>query len=313
MLVQYRLNTVSLTRSAFCLRLLAAAAIQAALAATHVYAAAPAANATPTKTAKPVTDWCPALTARLPKVSVADCRNAQLKPTGVNSLNGFPVLFRDMPADARHPGAIRVLLLGGIHGDEQTASSIVFKWMELLQRPGAAEFNWRVAPVVNPDGLLAVKAKRVNARGIDLNRNFPTPNWEKEAPAYWARVTRKDPRRFPGKKPVSEPESRWVYDTIEHYKPDVIISVHAPFGVLDFDGPTDPPTRFGRLVYNRVGIYPGSLGNYSGIHKDIPVVTIELPHALTMPSDAEVQRIWTDMQKWIRQHIAAPLKTAGKS
>jgi len=273
--------------------------------------ALPAAQSNNTARAKAVTDWCTPLVARLPKVSLNDCRASLLKPTGINSFNGFPILSRELPADARHPHAIKALLIGGIHGDEQTASAIVFKWMESMQK-GPVEFNWKIAPIVNPDGLLAKQPRRVNARGVDLNRNFPTPEWQKEAPAYWARVTRKDPRRYPGKAPVSEPESRWIYETIEKYKPDVIISVHAPFGVLDFDGPNDPPSRFGRLVYNRVGVYPGSLGNYSGVHKDIPVVTIELPNATQMPPEAEIQRIWVDMQKWIRQNIAPPVRTANR-
>jgi hypothetical protein len=40
------------------------------------------------------------------------------------------------------------------------------------------------------------------------------------------------------------------------------------------------------------------------MHQEIPVLTIELPHALTMPSPSEINRIWQDMQAWIRQHIA---------
>jgi len=32
-----------------------------------------------------------------------------------------------------------------------------------------------------------------------------------------------------------------VTDTIEGWKPDVIVTVHAPYGVLDFDGPSVPP------------------------------------------------------------------------
>jgi len=90
---------------------------------------------------------------------------------------------------------------------------------------------------------------------------------------------------------------------MERFQPDVIISVHAPFGVLDFDGPVEPPQRFGRLVLNRVGVYPGSLGNYSGMHKNIPVVTIELPNARTMPANAEVERIWQDMLNWIQRNV----------
>ncbi len=249
-----------------------------------------------------VSDWCPALTMRLPTIKVSECRNSGFVPSGTVSYNGFPILQKEIPA--RQPQALKILLLGGIHGDELSAAAIVFRWQELLQKNPPSGFHWKIAPVLNPDGLLARQAKRVNARGVDLNRNFPTPDWAKEAPAYWAKTTRKDPRRFPGKTPVSEPESRWVYDTIEQFKPDVIVSVHAPYGVLDFDGPANPPTRFGRLLYNRVGVYPGSLGNYSGVHKDIPVVTIELPHATQMPDTAEINRIWQDMQKWIQTNVS---------
>lgn len=260
-----------------------------------------------------VTDWCTPLSVRLPKISQNDCRNSALVPTGASSFNGFPILEKNFAADPQRKHPLKILLLGGIHGDEQTASAVVFKWLAMMHKTGMQEFQWKVAPIVNPDGLLAVRPKRVNARGIDLNRNFPTPNWQQDAPRYWAKVTRSDPRRYPGKAPISEPESRWIYDTIENYKPDVIISVHAPFGVLDLDGPVTPPKRFGRLWYNRVGVYPGSLGNYSGLHKDIPVVTIELPNATQMPSDAEVLRIWQDMQGWIRRNVPATPKLAQRN
>ncbi len=253
--------------------------------------------------AKPVVDWCARVSVRLPKISSKDCRETNLTPTGSWSLNGFPILGKDVRAAEKFKEPVKVLLLGGIHGDEQTASAIVFKWLAILQNDAAQEFRWKIVPILNPDGLLAAKPRRVNARGVDLNRNFPTPNWLQDAPKYWAKNTRSDPRRYPGKAPISEPESRWVYDTIEKFKPDVIISVHAPFGVLDLDGPAKPPKRFGRLWYNRVGVYPGSLGNYSGIHKDIPVVTIELPNALLMPSDPEIKRIWNDMHGWIRRNV----------
>ncbi len=250
--------------------------------------------------------WCKRVTPRLPKVSLADCRTAKLNVSGVTSVEGLALMLRDFPADTKRKHPLRILLIGGIHGDEHTASSIVFKWMEILQKNRAQEFQWKVAPIINPDGLLA--RKRVNARGVDLNRNFPTADWDKEARVYWEKKTKSDPRRFPGNAPISEPESRWVFDTIKYFKPHVIISVHAPFGVLDLDGPAKPPRRFGRLVYNRVGVYPGSLGNYSGIHQEIPVLTIELPNALKMPVDVEINRIWQDMQVWIRNNISARKK-----
>lgn len=265
-----------------------------------------------------VPDWCQRLASRLPGVSTASCLSSGLLPTGTKSRNGFPILARDIgPAagkTAQPP--LRILLIGGIHGDELTAAAIVFQWLQWAQTPPAQEFHWKIAPVVNPDGLLAVKPSRVNARGVDLNRNFPTPNWQTDAPRYWAKATRSDPRRFPGKAPLSEPESRWVQEQIERFRPQLIVSVHAPFGVLDFDGPAKPPQRFGRLIFNRVGVYPGSLGNYSGLHKNIPVITIELPNAGSMPPDAEVRRIWQDMLTWMQRNLpaqAAPLEASASA
>lgn len=253
---------------------------------------------------KVVNDWCKQITPRLPKISLSDCRNSKLAPSGGKSYKGLPLMTRDFPLDPRQKKAIRVLLIGGIHGDEKTATAVVFKWLASMHKTGQQEFQWKVAPLLNPDGLLAPKATRVNARGVDLNRNFPTPDWDKEALQYWEHKTKSDPRRYPGKQPISEPESLWVFNTIKSFKPDVIISVHAPFGVLDLDGPAQPPTRFGRLHFNRVGVYPGSLGNYSGMHQEIPVLTIELPHALNMPNQNEIVRIWQDMQAWIRNNVA---------
>lgn len=266
------------------------------------------ANASNTPKSMPVqqADWCKRLTNRLPGVSAANCQDSALTPSGTVSREGFPILARRIvPArsgrDAGPP--VRILLLGGIHGDELTASAIVFKWMQWMKAAPAQDFYWSVVPVVNPDGLLAATPKRVNARGVDLNRNFPTPGWKMDAPRYWARATGSDPRRFPGTAPLSEPETRWISEEMERFQPQVIISVHAPFGVLDFDGPAPVPHRFGRLVFNRVGVYPGSLGNYSGRHKNVPVITIELPNARAMPSDAEVRRIWQDMLTWIQHNV----------
>ena len=266
--------------------------------------------------------WCQRISERLPGISKTDCRASALVPTGARSHNGFPILIRRFVAAsekkiasnsgvvAANPGGgvgatpLRILLLGGIHGDELTASAIVFQWMQSMPGGAAEKFHWEVVPMLNPDGLLASRPSRVNAKGVDLNRNFPTLNWDIEAPRYWARQTGSDPRRYPGKAPLSEPETRWLNDELLRFRPQLIISVHAPFGVLDFDGPTAPPQRFGRLSLNPVGVYPGSLGNYYGALGKVPVITIELPNARVMPADAETRKIWTDMLAWIDRNVA---------
>ncbi len=251
-------------------------------------------------------DWCKRLAPRLPGVSAEDCQAGALVPSGAVSHQGFPILVREIPAATPRQEPVRVLLIGGMHGDELTSASIVFQWLRMIPVSAARDFHWSVAPVVNPDGLLAAKPQRVNAKGVDLNRNFPTPGWRKDAPYYWAKRTGKDPRRYPGPSPLSEPESQWLMGEMERFRPHVIVSVHAPYGVLDLDGPATPPTRFGRLWFSRVGVFPGSLGNYSGMHKKVPVITIELPNAQAMPAPAEVRRIWHDMLNWIADHVSPP-------
>lgn len=258
---------------------------------------------------------CKRIVKRLPGIKTEVCERAELRASGAKSAQGLPILMREIPArktEGQKTAPIRVMLLGGIHGDELSSSSIVFRWLDLIPGPMGQGFEWIVAPALNPDGLLARKPSRVNANGVDLNRNFPTPDWHKEALKYWASRTGSDPRRFPGRSPLSEPESRWVNDQMQRFRPDVIISVHAPYGVLDFDGNGRPPFQFGRLPLNKVGIYPGSLGNYGGVHKNVPVITIELPNALSIPPQQEIERIWIDMLKWISDNVE-PASTAART
>ncbi|WP_418318293.1 M14 family zinc carboxypeptidase [Piscinibacter sakaiensis] len=287
----------------------ASAAIAAAAPASGASAAALAALA-----ARQAVKPCGELIARLPNVSQALCEAAELKASGWMSVEGFPLFQRDVAAPAqsvavvstggpRPPRRPRVLVIGAIHGDEISSASLVFHWIAHAIETGA-EMDWRFIPALNPDGLLQKKPSRMNARGIDLNRNFPTPHWHPNAHEYWIKRTKQDARRYPGPEPLSEPESRFVTHTMDSWKPDVIVSVHAPFGVLDYDGPSTPPERLGRLFLDRVGIYPGSLGNYGGAHRGIPVVTIELPSAVSTPTDADMRQMWIDLLRWIGERLS---------
>lgn len=250
---------------------------------------------------------CDEFYARLPNVSWALCQAAGLQASEGRSVKGRMIYTRDVqPAAPR----LRVLVIGGMHGDELSSAAVALHWIRLAQ--GSSEpIHWRFVPALNPDGLFDKPARRVNANGVDLNRNFPTPNWEHDAAFYWEKRTRKDPRRWPGRQPLSEPESRFLHDEMQRFKPNLIVSIHAPYGLLDFDGPTDPPRRLGRLYLDQVGIFPGSLGNYGGVHKGMPVVTIELPSALLTPRNVEIQRMWTDLRQWMGVTLADAL--AGKS
>ena len=134
---------------------------------------------------------------------------------------------------------------------------------------------------------------------MDLNRNFPSQDWSASAVAYWQESTGSNPRRFPGANAGSEPEVRWLVSQIEDFQPDVIVSVHAPYHLLDFDGPADAPDRIGELYLHQLGVYPGSLGNYAGLNKRIPVVTLELPSAGIMPPQEQISLMWRDLVAWL--------------
>lgn len=259
-------------------------------------------------------EWCGAIGKRLRSVPTTLCRSLGLKAAPVQSTKGRALMLRDIQPLARQvaqssknqPQVPRVLLIGGIHGDELTSASIVFRWLQWLGEPDSdgGRYHWRVIPVANPDGLLANPPQRTNGRGVDLNRNFPTPDWSRDAHTYWAGKTGRDPRRFPGREALSESETRWLHDEIESFQPDLVVSIHAPFGILDYDGAAQQPERFGHLKLNRLGTYPGSLGNYGSTRKNTPVITIELPHATAMPSPGEQRQIWDDMLKWMRLNVA---------
>jgi murein peptide amidase A len=266
--------------------------------------------------------FCKNMAQHLPGVTQNLCQQANLVDTGARSVKGIPLLRRDVITlgdDPASPAKIKVMVIGGIHGDELSSSALALNWIKLAtqssnnQAPSNAISNtpasfaggihWRFIPMLNPDGLTAQPAKRVNANGVDLNRNFPTPNWARDAKIYWEQRTNKDPRRWPGKEPLSEPESKFLHTEMAGFKPNLIVSIHAPYGVLDFDGPTTPPSKLGRLYLDQVGIFPGSLGNYGGVHKGMPVVTIELPNAQRIPLDSETRQMWVDLLRWMGEKV----------
>lgn len=280
----------SVTRFAF-LFLLAVATLQS-----------PAAHADPER----IDAWCEYLVNRLHSLTADSCHAENFVAADEHTPQGNALVLRDFEAaqEADAPEeAKRILLIGGIHGDELTSVSIVFHWMDWISQSDAAHYRWRVIPLANPDGLKASPSTRHNANGVDINRNFETPDWDKDAQDYWVRRTGRDPRRYPGKAAGSEIETRWLEAQIDEFQPDMIISVHAPYNLLDYDGPVPQPMRFGRLSLTRLGVYPGSLGNYGGLYKQVPVVTIELPNATVMPAQREQLAMWQDMLKWMKGNI----------
>jgi murein peptide amidase A len=108
--------------------------------------------------------------------------------------------------------ARRVLVVGGIHGDEPEGLKVTRRLISRARVHGAS--LW-VVPNLNPDGRSA--RTRHNARGVDLNRNFPS-EWE--------------PLGVSGPRPFSEPETRAVARLIRRLRPAVTIWFHQPQRVV---------------------------------------------------------------------------------
>ncbi|MGV3523388.1 MAG: M14 family zinc carboxypeptidase [Candidatus Sericytochromatia bacterium] len=171
-----------------------------------------------------------------------------------------------------------IVLLGGFHGDEVQGEYMLQRVMaRLATEPEllTGRTIWCL-PLVNPDGKQA--RRRGNARGVDLNRNFPTQNF---IPAQ-----HRGTRYYAGPKALSEPESQIVAALLAPYlgplRPRVkILSIHAPLLVNNYDGPAqvlaEAMSRFNGLPATASIGYPtpGSFGTYYGKERQIPVVTLE--------------------------------------
>jgi len=245
---------------------------------------------------------CGRISDKLASVNYRECTRLDMKLSGHISVQGVPLLIKEYPPLASRQPQARILLVGGTHGDELASISIVFKWMHTLEKHHSGLFHWRINPLMNPDGALQPRHRRTNASGVDLNRNFDTPDSQYGAALeYWKKKTWENARRYPGPYPLSEPETNWLYQEIRDFQPDVVVAVHAPYSLVDYDAPdrNNAPRKIGYLHKNLMGTYPGSLGNYAGIYLGVPVVTLELPHAGIMPTKRQISHLWTDLVRWL--------------
>lgn len=203
---------------------------------------------------------------------------------GCTSINGEPLFHIDTKGYAKTTKKILVFSL--IHGDEVDAGALGRFWLERLSTIEPRN-DWRVIPVLNPDGF--IQKTRTNARGVDLNRNFPTADWGALAKANWKQGGQ-SPRRFPGDSAASEPEVTCAMKHIKEFNPNFVVSIHTPLNVLDFDGPKNASIKnFSYLPWRRLGNFPGSLGRFLWVENNIPVLTAELKNTLPKNSDPFTQ------------------------
>ena len=157
------------------------------------------------------------------------------------SLQGRPIAAYELgdPSSAR-----KVLVVGCIHGNECAGIAILDRLRRL--GPLAGVDLWLVSDA-NPDGHAA--GTRGNARGVDLNRNFP---WR------WRPLGGVN---YSGAGPSSERETRIAMSLILRLRPKVTIWFHQHLNMVVLTaGNLGLQRRFARLA----GLRAGRLPRYSG-------------------------------------------------
>lgn len=189
------------------------------------------------------------------------------------SVQGLPLEVW-LPADAKPP--LRMLIMAGIHGEEPETTSVLSRAMRSMVAPMN---QCGVILAANPDGLC--RGTRGNARGVDLNRNFPSADWRPDAVTHrWTLEEASDVLLSPGNAPGSEPETSALLDWLGVWRPASVVALHAPLACID--DPAGSPLgtwlseRTGLPLVETVGYpTPGSFGSWAG-EQAVPLVTYEL-------------------------------------
>jgi protein MpaA len=191
-----------------------------------------------------------------------------------NSLDGIPLTVH-LPDS----GSAEILVLAAIHGDEPETTVTVSEALRCLP---TGDLQAAVILCGNPDGM--VRGTRGNARGVDLNRNFPTSNWRSEEVFYKSRANdARDIALTPGAEPASEPETRALLSLIERLNPRAVVSLHSALACIDDSG----ASHLGRQLADRCALpflteigypTPGSMGTWAG-ERGLNLVTLELEDA----------------------------------
>jgi protein MpaA len=229
-----------------------------------------------------------------------------LKPPKVEFIElGRSVQGRAIQAVIIGNGPKRVMVLGGVHGNEIAGALLAKAFIATLQlEPMPDNLTLIIVSEVNPDGVAT--RKRVNARGVDINRNFPAKSWQ---PLY------KDKLHYPGTQPATEPETQAIIKLLERYPPDLLLTFHAALGCVNWDGPGEEVAGViarenGYPLCSYLGYdTPGSLGQYAGADRKIPSVTIELRDA----EDAGLARLNMPALRAVLTHLSKSVESSGQS
>ena len=164
---------------------------------------------------------------------------------------------------------LNVLIIGVFHGDEPQGEYFINRFIDETKTLPEKN-NLYYIPCLNSSKV------RKNKNGVDLNRNFPTKNWE---------LSDINSNYFGGFEPNSEKETKFVVNLMSEVRFDAIITIHAPFKIVNYDCNSPKTVMLAEKISEIVGYptqcdigypTPGRFGTYAGVERCIPTITIEV-------------------------------------
>ncbi|MEM8604933.1 MAG: murein tripeptide amidase MpaA [Cyanobacteria bacterium P01_H01_bin.121] len=190
---------------------------------------------------------------------------------------GYSVLGAPLEVFLPYDRQINYLVLAGQHGDEPQTTTLL---SSVLRSLPLESLRCAVVLAVNPDGV--ARGTRCNANSVDLNRNFPSRNWQAQSVVSdWWNEPIKRVELSPGQQPASEPETLALLQLVETLAPQAIISLHAALACVD--DPRQTPLSVWLAAETELPLVtdigyptPGSFGTWAQEH-DVSLITLELP------------------------------------
>jgi protein MpaA len=172
-------------------------------------------------------------------------------------------------------GSKTVALIGGLHGDQPGGETVLNNLVTSLEANPQWLKGTRVVilPSCNPDGLVA--ENRCNARGVDLNLNFPTVDWRAQQIM--------DQHELCGQAPASEPETLAIIEALKAYPPQLLFNIQSAASCINYEGKGANKLAFevaeaSKLPVESFDSLPGSIETLIGKQHKVPCLTIDLEY-----------------------------------
>ena len=188
-----------------------------------------------------------------------------------------------------------LLFIGGVHGDEPEGVELANQLLCWLRKNNKSDFfPWILIPCLNVDGFS--KNERVNGHGVDLNRNFPSPDWSMESKAA---------RYYPGPMANSEPEVQSLCQLITSIRPQAIFHFHSWEPCVVYTGISGK--KWAEVAAEGTGYpcredigypTPGSLGQYGWLVHQTPVICLEAQEK------SDLETVWPRFSKGLQSVLS---------